>query len=212
MIFESSMSREVLSAAVDDAATAAEWDALMDAVASDPAAKAEWTRLWAWRDARDGVAVAAKQPQVDFCIGVMAAITAEALPQENSKVVHLADHRTALLDMGRPSLASRPAGRRLRTIIPVSAAAGIVAAVLTVNFMRSPAPAESQAATAATEQAPTRLAATSSVSTEDAARRAAILNDYVMEHSNTLAERGMGGSLANARFAARTADYRPDAE
>ena len=37
------------------------------------------------------------------------------------------------------------------------------------------------------------------------------LSNYLIEHSNTAASRGMGGTLSYARFAAHNAVYRPQA-
>ncbi len=200
------MSNQLLSAAADAAATEAEWDALIESVENDPEIKAEWSRLWQWRDARDGVTLAASD---DFCSGVMAAIANEKpLP---STVVTM-PRRT-------PTVAARPA-RSWRTLVPLSAAAGVVAAVLFVGGLRGPASnngsdlAISQVVSSGQMVATTPVSF-SSAETGDALpddAKAAILNAYLMEHSNSLAERSMGGTLANARFAARTADYRPDAQ
>ncbi|MDO9451606.1 MAG: hypothetical protein Q7J29_01970 [Stagnimonas sp.] len=201
------MSNQLLSAAVDAAATEAEWDALIESVENDPELKAEWSRVWQWRDARDGVTLAAGD---DFCSGVMAAIANEKpLP---STVVTM-PRRAA-------TVAARPA-RSWRTLVPLSAAAGVVAAVLFVGGLRGPASnngsdlATSQVASSGQMLATTPVSFSSAESGGDALpddAKAAILNAYLMEHSNSLAERSMGGTLANARFAARTADYRPDAQ
>lgn len=181
------MSRQVLSAAVDNAATAAEWDELLDAMEHDPALKAEWSRAWAHRDIRSGMQAKATDA---FCAGVMAAIAAE--PQTGAKVVSLAGRRSRL---PRPAL-------KWQTLVPLSAAAGVVAAVLFVGDVRAP---ETEPATMALAAA----AVESNVALTDEAK-AAILNAYLIEHSNSLAERGMGSTLVNARFAARSANYRPD--
>lgn len=196
------MSKQLLSAAVDAAATEAEWDALIEAVGETPELKAEWSRIWAARDAREGVVLKAG---LDFSAGVMAAIAAEKpLP---SNVVSLP--RKA----AKPAVA-RPA-RNWRTLVPLSAAAGVVAAVLVVGGMRqlssddtAPLTASSSSQLATT---PVSYASNEGAAVLPDAAKAAILNAYLMEHSNSLAERSMGGTLANARFAARTADYRPDA-
>lgn len=191
------MSKQLLSAAVDAAATEAEWDALIEAMASDPEIKGEWNRIWAMRDAQDDVLLAASP---DFCGGVMAAIANEKpLP---STVLPL-KARTAL-----PPVMGASRRATWRTLVPLSAAAGVAAAVLMVNVLRE-APlnaASGLSASAAVQTAPVPYAA------EPDAAKAAILSAYLMEHSNSLAERSMGGTLANARFAARTASYRPDAQ
>lgn len=192
------MSKELLSAAVDAAATEAEWDALLEAMDRDTALKAEWSRRWSTRDARDGTRLAGSTA---FCSGVMAAIAQEApLP---SNVVAF------------PKRAAAPATRaRLpwKTLVPVSAAAGVVAAVLVVGGLGGREPIRSEVVASAApslETTPVRFTPEAAPGRVDEGRTA-ILNAYLMEHSNTLAERSMGGALANARFAARTADYRPD--
>jgi negative regulator of sigma E activity len=187
------MSREVLSAAVDAAATDAEWDALIDALDRDPALMAEWSRLWAARDARDGVKLAAGR---DFCGGVMSAIASEA---------PLPSHVVAF-----PSRTAAAVRRRQawKTLVPLSAAAGVVAAVLAVGGLRSGQSLQPENVVAAEGAAAEALPVRNVTLAED--DRAAILNAYLMEHSNTLADRSMGGALANARFAAHTASYRPD--
>ena len=192
------MSKQLLSAAVDAAATNAEWDALMDAVGKDPELTDEWSRIWASRDARDGVMLATGS---DFCGGVMAAIAQEKpLP---SNVVAMPQRVVPAAARRAPSW---------RTLVPVSAAAGVVAAVLFVGGLRGPAPENEATASNAALIQPVSLASAEDVNAAipDEAK-AAILNAYLMEHSNSLAERSMGGTLANARFAARTANYRPDA-
>lgn len=196
------MPKHLLSAAVDAAATDLEWDALLAAVEQDPELKAEWSRTCQWRDARDGVTLAAS---ADFCSGVMAAIAAEKpLP---SNVVSLPT-RTIAAPVPKARVA-----RSWRTLVPLSAAAGVVAAVLFVGGLRSPSsemlPSQLTASSGAITTTPVSLNPAEGIAVSDAAK-AAILNAYLMEHSNSLAERSMGGTLANARFAARTADYRPD--
>lgn len=194
------MSKHLLSAAVDAAATDLEWDALLAAVEQDTEVKGEWSRIWQWRDARDGVTLAAG---ADFCSGVMAAIAADKpLP---STVVTLPT-RTVAAPVSNARVA-----RSWRTLVPLSAAAGVVAAVLFVGGLRSPSvdTLSSQVTVSGGALVTTPVSFTPSQDTPDAAK-AAILNAYLMEHSNSLAERSMGGTLANARFASRTADYRPD--
>lgn len=196
------MSKHLLSAAVDAAATDLEWDALLAAAEQAPELKAEWSRICQWRDARDGVTLAAG---ADFCSGVMAAIAAEKpLP---SNVIAMPSRTAAV-----PAPKARVA-RSWRTLVPLSAAAGVVAAVLFVGGLRGPASdtiaSPVSASSGAVVTMPVSFNPAEGIAVSDAAK-AAILNAYLMEHSNSLAERSMGGTLANARFAARTADYRPD--
>ncbi len=194
-----SMSKQLLSAAVDAAATEAEWDALIEVIDKNPEIKSGWGRIWACRDAHDGVLLTASE---DFCSGVMMAIANEKpLP---STVVPLPARTVAAANRSRRS-------RGWRTLVPLSAAAGVVAAVLVVGGLggndSENVPPLTASSAAAVNITPVSLG---NAARPDAAK-AAILNAYLMEHSNSLVERSMGGTLANARFAARTADYRPDA-
>lgn len=196
------MSKQLLSAAVDAAATEAEWDALLLAVENDPELKAGWSRCWAQRDARDNVALAAP---ADFCSGVMAAIANEKILP--STVVQMP------VRSAPPKIKAAPGWR---TLVPLSAAAGVVAAVLLVGGTRtlSTDRGSELIATGGSSNiaaTPVNFTAGDQGRSSPDAEKAAILNAYLMEHSNSLAERSMGGTLANARFAARTADYRPDA-
>lgn len=197
------MSKHLLSAAVDAAATDLEWDALLAAAERDPAVMVEWSCIWQWRDARDGVTLAAG---ADFCSGVMAAIAADK--PLSSNVVTLPTRAVAA-----PASKAR-AARSWRTLVPLSAAAGVVAAVLFVGGLRGPSndiPSSQVSASSGTvATTPVSFNSTENIAAVSDTAKAAILNAYLMEHSNSLAERSMGGTLANARFAARTADYRPD--
>lgn len=200
------MPREALSAAVDNSASAAEWDQLIEAVGREPALKEEWSRIWASRDARDGVAL--DKAGAGFCAGVMAALEQEAAP--SGKVVDIATHRPA--KTARPSL-------NWRSLVPLSAAAGMAAAVLFVGrpFDSSPA-AQTVAAAPATTVVADASPTWSAAEREDGAAQpmdaasAEVLNAYLMEHSNTLAERSMGGSISNARFVVHTTAYAPDGQ
>ena len=201
------MSREVLSAAVDNAATPAELDALLDALERDPALMDEWSRTWAWRDARDGVQ---QRAGGDVCAGVMSAIRAEPLP--SGKVVDLAGRRAG------------PRAPRLdwRTLVPLSAAAGMAAAVLFFGRPFDPAPAAAVVAAAAPAAIVVADAGAAGWNSAERgsggsvrpmdADSAEVLNSYLMEHSNTLAERSMGGSISNARFVVHTAGYPSDGQ
>jgi len=191
------MSKEVLSAAVDNAATEAEWDALLHSMERDPALKAEWSRIWESRDAHEAVTLSLRP---DFCSGVMAAIANE-VPLPSNVVAMPA--RPSVSPVAQPVRTARS----WRTLIPLSAAAGVVAAVLVVGGLRNP-PADGAAPTQSASVAP--VVATTPVNLPDAGK-AAILNDYLMEHSNSLAERSMGSTLAATGFVVRTANYPSDA-
>jgi len=157
------MSKEVLSAAVDNAATEAEWDALLHSMERDPALKAEWSRIWESRDAHEAVTLSLRP---DFCSGVMAAIANEVpLP---SNVVAMP---------ARPSVspAAQPVrtARSWRTLIPLSAAAGVVAAVLVVGGLRSLSSREEVAVQESQSVGPISPAS------------APILDEYMIVHSSS---------------------------
>lgn len=213
------MSRELLSAAVDNAATAAEWEQLLAAVDRDPELMSEWSRIWQCRDAQAGVALAASVQH--FCTGVMAALVEPEVMGGN--VVALASRGSTARVSDAPS--TRPRASAWRSLVPLSAAAGVVAAVLffgrpllltdapaTVAVLSSPIASQDANATE-TASAPAAVAVNddSNLQSLDPASMQ-VLNGYLMEHSNALAERSMGGAISNARFAARTADYRPDGQ
>lgn len=207
------MPSEVLSAAVDNSASAAEWDRLLDAVGRDPALKEEWSRIWEWRDARDGVAL--HKAGAGFCAGVMAAVQLEAPP--SAKVVDIISARP-VAPVSAP-VPAKAASLRWRSLIPLSAAAGMAAAVLLLGRpFDSAAPAPEAIAAAPVVRVADAGATWSAPERDDGATQpmdaasAEVLNSYLMEHSNTLAERSMGGSISNARFAVHTAGYPADGQ
>lgn len=222
------MSEELLSALLDGECTPAEAEAALAAIERSPALKARWSRMCLTRDALAGVRVA--RPSPDFAAGVMAAIAAEAPADSSPKVVPM--RRPAVVAQPLPaSLPQRAVARRGRWQ-PVAglAAAASIAAVAVVGgraFLSSPVDGGLAAVPVAT---PVQLAANpdlvrisadgeiSGAAAQDAAgtrwtqldsETARQLNDYLLEHSNSRADAGMGGSLGYARLAVRTADYRP---
>lgn len=194
------MSKELLSAAVDDAATAQDWDRLLDAMQRDPTLKDDWSRICQARDARESVAVG--RAGNAFCAGVMAALETPSLA---SRVVDLGLARDARRPAQPPTRA--PVRLSWRSLVPLSAAAGIAAAVLLLGRpltdKLAPAGIQTVAVKASEEPMP---------EVDPASASGLALNDYLIEHSNTLADRDMGGSLAGARFAIRTASYSADGQ
>lgn len=182
------MSQESLSALLDGECSDQELDALLDELDRSPELKALWSRQQVARHARAGVPIR----QVDICAAVMARLD-EAPDAGHAKVVELARRR--------PRLAWRPVAG-----LAAAASVAAVAVTLGLNFgtvQTAGAPAANDVATAAPVAglqpvaygAPTDNA----VVDED-------LRNYMIEHSNSLADRGVGGALSYARFAARAAD------
>jgi len=222
------MSEELLSALLDGECTPAEAEAALAAIERSPALKARWSRMCLTRDALAGVAVA--RPSLDFAAGVMAAIAAEAPADSPPKVVPM--RRPAVVAQPLPALLPQRAVARRRRWQPVAglAAAASIAAVAVVGgrtFLSSPVDG---GLAAVPVTAPVQLAANpdlvrisadgdiSGAAAQDAAgtrwtqldsESARQLNDYLLEHSNSRADAGMGGSLGYARLAVRTVDYRP---
>lgn len=219
----SAMSEELLSALLDGECTPAETEAALAAIERSPALKARWSRMCLTRDALAGVAVA--KPSFDFAAGVMAAIASEAQTEANPRVVPL--RRPAVVAQPAPALQpQRVATRRRWQPITGLAAAASIAAVALVGgraLLNAPidggagAPAASQL-TASVNPDIVRVSADGQISgaagqdsrwTQLDNETARQLNDYLLEHSNSRADAGMGGSLGYARLAVRTADYRP---
>lgn len=219
----SAMSEELLSALLDGECTPAEVEAALAAIERSPALKGRWSRMCLTRDALAGVAVA--KPSFDFAAGVMAAIAGEAQTEAHPRVVPL--RRTAAAAQPTPvvqpqRLATR---RRWQPITGLAAAASIAAVALVGGraLLNTPvdggavAPSASQV-TASVNPDIVRVSADGEISgaagqdsrwaqlDNETARQ---LNDYLLEHSNSRADAGMGGSLGYARLAVRTADYRP---
>jgi len=214
------MSDELLSALMDGQCSKEQIEQVLAALESSPELKRRWSRMALAREALAGTRVIKAAP--DFASSVMAAIDAEdaAIGNPNPKVVPL--RRVAAPTPAVVSAAPRRT-RRWQPIAGLAAAASITAAVVisggsllgssvsTVN-----APAQLARATAAQSGA----TAPASVGTEIAETRwnsidaaaARQLNDFLMEHSNSRSEAGMGGSLSYARLAVRSADYRPATE
>ena len=115
----------------------------------------------------------------------------------------------------------RRSARSWKTWVPVSAAAGALAAALLFGVGRL-TPAGNAPATLAALTIPATSPATSPASTKPVrwtagddgkgaapdADTAALLDSYLVEHSNTVAQHDVGGPLAGARFAVQTAAYR----
>ena len=228
----SAMSEELLSALLDGECTAAEAESVLAAIERSPALKARWDRMCLTRDALAGVAIA--KGSFDFASGVMAAIASEAATEVNPKVVSLRRPVTTARPASQPAPAVQPRqvvarSRRWQPVAGLAAAASIAAVALVGGrtLLNAPinGPASGGSATAGTVQVAAssnpnivRVSADGDISgaaTQDSrwtqldGETARQLNDYLLEHSNSRADAGMGGSLGYARLAVRTADYRP---
>ncbi|WP_295679143.1 sigma-E factor negative regulatory protein [uncultured Nevskia sp.] len=221
------MSEELLSALLDGECTPAEAEAVLAAIERSPALKARWSRMCLTRDALAGVAVA--KPSFDFAAGVMAAIASEAQAEASIEV------NPRVVPLRRPAVVAQPAPvvqpqrvaarRRWQPITGLAAAASIAAVALIGGRALLNTPVDDGAVasggsevTASVNPNIVKVSADGEISgagvqdsrwaqlDKETARQ---LNDYLLEHSNSRADAGMGGALGYARLAVRTADYRP---
>lgn len=196
------MSQESLSALLDGECRPEELDRLLDDMERDPALKAQFSRLCLARDAAEGTRVTREQRCI--CAGVMAGI--DAAPQDASpKVVELVRPRAA-----RPSWSWKP-------LAGLAAAAAFGAVAVLVAVPNSPldsagtpgvAPAVSIPAASVPLPSARRPRNLQPVAASAEQWQQDDLRNYLIEHSNS-ADRGVGGTLSYARFAAHTAEYRP---
>jgi negative regulator of sigma E activity len=200
------MAKDSLSALLDGECSPGELDRILEEMDRSPELKASWSRLCVSRDAMEGVHI--RKPAIDLCAGVMAQL-GERPVSTSARVVQLFRARAHARSYA-PSYWKPLAG--------LAAAASIAAVALTLN-LRQDGPAAgsglvgmpqiaSEVSLPAAQRRP-RYLQTVSVDADSAemARRAAMqeeLRDYLIEHSNTLADRGMGVTLSYARFAAHS--------
>lgn len=179
------MSQESLSALLDGECTEAQLDALLEELDRDPQLKAAWGRQCLAREAMRGQRLQRKP--VDICAGVMAALDA-APPAASDKVVVLAPRRARRL----------PAWQSVAGLA-VAATVAAVAVTLGINFGR----VENGNGNAGLSASAADVRPVQYLQTADADED---LRSYLIEHSNTLADRGVGGALSYARFAAHTGE------
>lgn len=202
------MKHESLSALLDGECTPAELDRLLDELGDSPDLMQEWSRQCAAREAREGTRIAVDQACI--CAGVMARL--DEMPEElaTPKVVELASRR-------------KPAVFGWKPLAGLAAAASVAAVAVTLSLparkaaeggFSAQADLLPQAVTTTPVSLPLlrRGAKLQSVSLRpDEIEQREELNNLLLEHSGSMAEQGMGGTLRYARFAAHTADYRPAA-
>lgn len=203
------MVHESLSALLDGECNAEDLDRLLDAAERDPALKAAWSRMCQTRELRDGTRIGRGQPCI--AAAVMAGLDQPDLAA-SPKVVPL----------------SAPPRKRIdwKTWSGWAVAASVAMVAVTLNLgNKTSDPVSSMEAGAGGSFVPqvsspvsaplptvrarnlqtVSLSADEQVVDED-------LRDYLIEHSNALADRGMGGTLSYARFAAHPAVFSTEAQ
>ncbi|MGH8518072.1 MAG: sigma-E factor negative regulatory protein [Panacagrimonas sp.] len=197
------MPQDSLSALLDGECTGPELDRLLDALEHSPDLSQQWSRLCMAREARAGTRIGVEQPCI--CADVMARLD-PAPAGADAKVVDLAVHRASVAGARRPRMAAiwKPA-------IGFAAAASVGAAAVMFLQPQSGGLAvpggsfePASLATIGSSDRNLRTVATSDVDQE----HAQMLREYLMDHSNAIADEGVGGTLRYARFAAHTAESR----
>lgn len=188
------MPQDSLSALLDGECSGPELDRLLDELERSPELGRQWSRLCLAREARAGTRIGAEQPCI--CGDVMSKLDAGL--DTNDKIVDLAVHRAT-------RAARRPLLSYWKPAVGFAAAASMGAAA--VMFVQPQGEAEGgryvSAGSVATLAAPDRNLRT--VSAQDA-EHAQMLREYLMDHSNAVADEGLGSTLRYARFAAHTAE------
>ncbi|MDD3764229.1 MAG: sigma-E factor negative regulatory protein [Nevskiales bacterium] len=191
------MANELISAVFDGECSPQELDRLLDAFEQSPELKTTWSRMSLARDTHEDVHVRRGQPCI--CAGVMARIAAEPVAS-GGKVVPLFRQRV---------------NRYWKPVVGLAAAASVAAVALTLDFAGRDASVPAAPETLARRDASMAVPVSSrqprylpAVATTDPARAAFEddLRQYLIEHSNTLADRGMSGTLSYARFATHSVD------
>lgn len=185
------MSQELLSALMDGECSDQELDRLLDAIERDETLKRSWDRHWLARDAQTGLSVARPTDGAMPCIcaDVMARLEAP-LP---SRVQPM------------PRRAMRVA-RYWKPVAGLAAAASVAGLALLVGpallgpQMDVNAPVVTLPVAPAPGQVLVRAVGEPRPLGDDE------LQQLLIEHSNALADRGVGGALSYARFAAHSDD------
>jgi negative regulator of sigma E activity len=190
------MIQETLSALHDGECSDRELDALLDALERRPELKAGWSRMQIAREAWHSVRVS----RIDICAAVMAGLDADP-KAARPKVVALASRR-------------RPKPWRAAAGLAIAASVAALAVTLGINFGSVGSSAVLGTAANDSPTAAPRASAIRDVALVSGADEAAgavpaaqmddDLRNYMIEHSNSLADRGLGGALSYARFAAHT--------
>jgi len=218
------MSDEILSALLDGECSPEELDRLLDEMERSPDLKQAYSRLCLAREAAEGTRVARKQPCI--CADVMASLDSEPLPF-GAKVADLDARRPwrrflkSRRALATGTAAAMPAPWRPMAGLAAAATVAAVAVMVVVPESRerqglSPAmfgaPQISQPASLPLPASPRPRNLQMVSAQADEVAPEDDLSNYLMEHSNTAAGRGMGGTLSYARFTAHNAAYRPQAE
>jgi negative regulator of sigma E activity len=207
------MSQESLSALLDGECSPEELDRLLDELDRSPELKQAYSRLCLSREAREGTRIAAEQTCI--CTGVMAGLDDAPMPVSDK-----------LVDLDSRRANRRSVLARWKPLAGFAAAASFGAVAVLVTLPQTALVANGGSSSGgyspATATAPVSLPLpaaprpkglrVASANAAELQQQEDDLSNYLIEHSNTAASRGMGGTLSYARFAAHNAVYRPQEE
>lgn len=193
------MTHETLSALLDGECSAEELERLLEQMDKDPSLAARYSRMVAARDSRD---TRIRRSDPGFSARVMAAVSTD-LRQSSPAVVPF--RRKASLPNWRPAFGlAMAAGLGALAVLVFRPDTGELPATLVADA--------EPVAMATLPGSPSAAQATvvaqhnwDQLDPGDAER----LNAYLIAYSQSRAEQGMGSTLGFARYAAHTAEYRP---
>lgn len=200
------MSEETVSALLDGECTAEELDRLLDSLDRSPELGRAYGRLCLVREAAEGTRIRKDQPCI--CADVMARLDAAPLPVSD-QVADL-DSRRLRFKRWKPLAGFAAAAS-------IGAVAVLVAMPQTHNSMAGGSAGFSPQISSPVSlplpvSRPRHLQLVSAEASAAQQLQEDDLSNYLIEHSNAAASRGMGGTLSYARFAAHNAAYQPQAE
>lgn len=205
------MSNESLSALLDGECTPEELDRTLAEIGRSRELAVAWSRLCLARELREGTRITDIQRCIcESVMSAIAAVGADEFRNGSSKVVAIDGWRQPLRRGAKP-VAWKP-------VVGFAAAASVgVAAVLLLAPARwAGPPSGAGAVVAAADTLAPELGSNAAVASlrpvslgapqaQDAEQRR-LLREYLMNHSSSVAEQGVGGPLRYARFAAYTTD------
>lgn len=201
------MVMDSLSALLDGECSPEETARLLDEIERAPELARQWSRMCLARDVRAGVTLRSGQPCI--CDAVMSQLDPRPAAAD-AKVVDLAVHKASRVSRSRFAGAAA-----WKPLVGFAAAASVGAAAVfflqpqSGNPDSTPGNSIPVAGTMAHwNRGDARAVQPVAVVGDEA--HAQMLREYLMDHSSAVAGEGLGNTLRYARFAAHTADYRPE--
>lgn len=209
------MALDALSALLDGECSDQELDRVLEELERSPELARQWSRMCLSRDAREGVRVT--PPAACICSEVMGRLDATpGAVDDPARIVDLASRRTRRAAATASAEQRRRSGYPWRPLVGFAAAASMgAAAVFFLQPQQDADPSRPVGIPAAGTLAHWNSATPAGVEARPVAlsqddAHAEMLREYLIDHSSVAAGEGLGSTLRYARFAAHTADYRPE--